>query len=101
MRRAWLNCSWIGTNIPSIDPLKDAKKATERIKECLTTHEWESKAYNGSEFSENIERLKVENEQVAEAKKSLPAAPPPGKNGDSDKDELKEEVAELVLEELK
>jgi len=103
MRRAWLNCSWVGINMPSIDPLKDAKKSTERIKEGLTTREWESKAYNGSEYTENIERLTVENEQLAEAKKSLPAIPAPGENGESEKDEdeLKEEVAELVLEELR
>ncbi|KKM00014.1 hypothetical protein LCGC14_1808710, partial [marine sediment metagenome] len=102
VRRAWLNCSWVGINKPSIDPLKEAKAATERINQCLTTRERESKAYNGSEFTENIERLKVENAEVAEAKKSLgPEIPPPGKNGDSDKDELKEEVAELVLEELR
>ncbi len=102
IRRAWLNCSWVGINMPSIDPLKEAKKATERIKECLTTREWESKKYNGSEFTENIERLKVENAAVAEAKKSLgPVIPATGKNGDKDEDELKEEVAELVLEELR
>ena len=102
MRRAWLNCTWIGINMPSIDPLKEAKKATERIAQCLTTREWESKKYNGSEFTENIERLKDENAAVADAKKSLgPEIPPPGRNGESDKDELKEEVAELVLEELR
>lgn len=102
VRRAWLNCSWVGINKPSIDPLKEAKAATERINQCLTTRERESKAYNGSEFTENIERLKVENAEVAEAKKSLgPEIPPPGKNGDKDEDELKEEVAELVLEEMK
>jgi len=98
MRRAWLNCSWVGINKPSIDPLKEAKAATERIGQGLTTRERESKAYNGSEFTENIERLKVENAEVAEAKKSLPTIPAAGGNGESD--ELKEEIAELVLEEL-
>ena len=101
MRRAWLNCSWVGINKPSIDPLKEAKAATERIAQGLTTRERESKAYNGSEFTENIERLKLENADLAEAKKSLPGIPAPGRNGESDKDELKEEIAESVLEELR
>ena len=78
IRRAWLNCSWVGINKPSIDPLKEAKAATERIGQCLTTRERESKAYNGSEFTENIERLKVENAEVAEAKKSLGPEIPSG-----------------------
>ncbi len=103
MRRAWLNCSWVGINKPSIDPLKEAKAVNERIAQGLTTRERESKAYNGSEYTENIERLKIENADLAEAKKDLPAISPPGRNGDGDKDEdeLKEEVAELVLEELR
>lgn len=102
IRRAYLNCEWVGINKPSIDPLKEAKAATERIGQGLTTREREAKAYNGSEFTENIERLRVENESLSEAKKSMaPAIPPPGKNGDGDGDELKEEVAELVLEEMK
>ncbi len=100
--RAWLNCSWTGISRPSIDPLKEVKAVKERTGLGHTTGEREARIYNGSEFSENIERLRVENPDLAEAKKSLgPDIPPPGKNGDGDKDELKEEVAELVLEELR
>ncbi len=101
-RRAWLNCSWTGISKPSIDPLKEVKAVQLRTGLGHTTGEREARIYNGSEFSENIERLKVENPELTEAKKSLaPAILPSGENGDGDKEEAKEEVAEMVIEELR
>lgn len=77
MRRAWLNCDWTGIPQPSIDPLKEANAATVRISDGLTTREREAKRYNGSEFRENVERLTVENTELAAANKSM-AKPVPG-----------------------
>lgn len=71
MRAAWLNCSWIGINKPSIDPAREAQAATRRLAAGLTTRERESRQYNGSEYGENIERLRVENRELSEANEPL------------------------------
>jgi lambda family phage portal protein len=72
-RKAWLNCEWTGINKPSIDPQKEATAADLRIAAGLTTREREAKLNNGSDFSENIERLAMENEELADA--NAPLAP--------------------------
>ena len=64
---AWLNADWIGISPPAMDPLKEANAAAKRIKEGLTTRTAEARAWNGSEFSENAERLKGENEALRDA----------------------------------
>lgn len=87
LRAAWLNGDWIGISKPSIDPLKEAKAATARIKNGLTTREREAKIYNGSEFSENAERLKVENEKLAEANASVGQQEEPDLDEHDDEDE--------------
>lgn len=66
-RRAWSRCNWIGINHPSIDPFKEARAARVRIQDGLTTRDREAAAYNGSDYSDNVEELIVENEQLAEA----------------------------------
>ena len=70
-RRAWARCNWIGINHPSIDPLKEARAATVRISEGLTTRDREAAAYNGSDFSDNVNELMTENRQLAEANEPL------------------------------
>ncbi len=66
-RAAWLNADWIGISLPAMDPLKEANAAAARIKQGLTTRTAEARIYNGSEFSENAERLKGENEALRDA----------------------------------
>lgn len=66
-RAAWLNADWIGISPPAMDPLKEANAAATRIKEGLTTRAAEARIHNGSEFSENVERLKGENEALRDA----------------------------------
>lgn len=66
-RQAWISSQWIGISKPSIDPVKEAKAATERISQGTTTRERESQEYNGTSFDENVERLKNENKELAEA----------------------------------
>jgi len=71
LHAAWLNCDWVGVPHPSIDPSKEATAVDTRIAAGLTTRERAAREYNGSEFSENVERLAVENEELAKANKSV------------------------------
>jgi len=75
IRAAWLNCDWVGIPHPSIDPKAEAEASDLRTAAGGTTHERAAREYNGSEFSENVERLKIENEELAEAKKSMAPKP--------------------------
>lgn len=90
LRAAWLNGYWVGINKPAMDPNREAEAAGKYIKLGLTTHEREAQNHNGSEFAQNVERLKIENKELAEANKPLgtkSAASGFGKNGDSDSEE--------------
>jgi len=71
IRRAWFNCAWSGIKQPSIDPLKEANAVRVRLEDGATTRERESLAYNGSDFGENVRRLKNENEELAQARAPL------------------------------
>lgn len=64
IRAAWLNASWVGQSMPSIDPLKDAKADTERLNQCATTGERVAQKYNGSDFEENARRRRAEVELI-------------------------------------
>ncbi len=64
-RLAWLYGSWNGISRPVVDPVKEAKAVGMRIKMGHSTGEREAKAYNGSDFSENVRRLRIENEDLA------------------------------------
>jgi len=75
IKRAWLNCGWNGDKQPSIDPLKEANADDVRIAQGSTTRERVAMEYNGSDAMDNIKRLAVENEALAEANKSMNPAP--------------------------
>lgn len=75
VRAAWLNVNWIGISMPSIDPTKDADADDKRIAQGSTTREQVAMKYNGSNFEENATKLKRENDQLAEANKSVKLAP--------------------------
>lgn len=66
-KRAWLYGSWNGISRPVVDPVKEVKAVADRQKLGHTTGEREAKAYNGSDFRENVKRLANENEFVANA----------------------------------
>ena len=70
-RRAWLYGSWNGISRPVVDPVKEVTAVEKRERLGHTTGEREAKAYNGSDFRENVKRLKTENELIAEANKVL------------------------------
>ncbi len=71
MRKAWLNGTWTGISRPVVDPVKEAKAVEIRTKLGHTTGEKEAKAHNGSDYQENVERLKTENQTLAEANEPL------------------------------
>lgn len=75
---AWLKTDWIGESAPDIDPLKTANAREKNIAMGLTTHEREAAAHNGSEFADNVKRLKIENEELSDANggQSATAQPP-------------------------
>ena len=78
LRAAWLNADWVGPNKPSIDPKSEADAADLRVAAGSSTHEREAKLYNRSEFAENVQRLKVEEKELAEAMKPKAPKPAPG-----------------------
>ncbi len=71
IKKAWLYGSWNGISRPVVDPVKEVKAVELREKLGHTTKEREAKAYNGSDYRENVKRLKTENELIADANKPL------------------------------
>jgi lambda family phage portal protein len=89
IRRAWLNCAWIGDRLPSLDPKKEAAADDLRIAQGSTTRERNALDYNGSDFMENVRRLKVENEALADANASMqPKTTPATVPADSEDDDI-------------
>lgn len=70
LRAAWQSAKWIGVPSPSIDPVKEERGAQIRNKEGYTTRAQEAQKH-GSSYDSNVERLKAENEQLAEANQPL------------------------------
>lgn len=54
LRAAWLNCTWIGTPMPNIDPGKEAKAAKDYLEMGATTQNRVSRNLNGSKAAANI-----------------------------------------------
>jgi len=91
IRRAWLNCSWIGVRLPSIDPKKEAEADDLRIAQGAKTRERNALDYNGSDFSENVGRLKIENAALAEANAPLNPAPVVAEQQQDEEDDQEDE----------
>ena len=70
-KRAWLYGTWNGISRPVVDPVKEVTAVEKRQRLGHTTGEREAKAYNGSDFRENTNRLTTENPLIAEANKPL------------------------------
>ena len=71
LTQAWLNHTLLGSSMPSIDPMKEANAVQLRLKMGHTTGEREAMRYNGTDFTENAARQKVENVELAEARAPL------------------------------
>ena len=70
-RKAWLRSTWNGISRPVVDPLKEVNAVGKRLELGHTTGEREAKAYNGSDFRQNVNRLNTENELLSDANKAL------------------------------
>jgi lambda family phage portal protein len=57
MRAAWMQCRWIGSAIPSIDPLKEAKSDAMRTEMGHLTLDDGSLSFNGSSGKANRAKL--------------------------------------------
>lgn len=67
IRRAYLQCEWIGPSQGQLDPTKEVQAAVTAIDNGLTTREAEAIKLNGSEFISNADKLAVENELLKKA----------------------------------
>lgn len=78
LRAAWLNCTWIASGPPDIDPAKSAKAAQNNIEMGRTNIEREARDFNGTSAAVNI----AKNNETYKDYKSLPwnevGNPPPG-----------------------
>lgn len=61
-RFAYLNAEWFGPSMSILDPVKDVNGSMLRVQAGLTTHEREAAEMTGTDFEENMEQLKIEQE---------------------------------------
>ncbi len=100
---AWISADWSGHIKPAVDPSKLVKSYKEQIEAGLMTRDRASRELNGSKYSKNVQKLRRENEQLAEANESIvkleqaPAAPPAPPVDDAD-DNLDPDGLRLVPE---
>lgn len=67
IRKAYLQCEWIGPSQGQLDPTKEVQAAISAIDNGLSTREAEAIKLNGSEYASNVDKLKVENRLLKEA----------------------------------
>lgn len=67
IRRAYLDCAWVGDSPGQIDPKKEAEASAILIKENLSTIEEETSKLTGGDWRRNLEQRKREQELVREA----------------------------------
>lgn len=68
---AWINATWTGPTRPDIDPLRSFKAHEGEVDEGFKTNSQVTAERGGGDWDENIERLKIENELKADARKDL------------------------------
>ena len=71
LRAAWQSSRWTGVPLPSLDPLKEERAAEVKIKNGGMSREEDSLTRHNTSFRSNVRRLKMENEQLAEANAPL------------------------------
>jgi lambda family phage portal protein len=57
LRAAWLNCNWIGSPMPNIDPVKESVASAKNVELGRTTLDRESRDLNGSSGKANRAKL--------------------------------------------
>lgn len=74
-RAAWLGCSWTGSPMGQLDPLKEAKAATEWMSNKATTLQRITAEYFGDDYEDNLRQIGRERTMLA-ALPPDPNAPP-------------------------
>jgi lambda family phage portal protein len=97
IRQAYLGSEWIGPSQGQLDPTKEVQAAVMAIDNGLSTREAEAVKLNGSQFSTNVDKLTVENEQLRAASggnqpTEAPAeqTPPPDEDGEKEDKEVED-----------
>jgi len=104
---SWFAADWTGHIKPAVDLSKLVKGYREMVEEGFITRDRASRELTGTKYSKNVQKLRRENDQLAEAKRSLAeleaatkpepaqAAPPPKSADDTledgDPDEQRED----------
>lgn len=84
---AWVASDWAGQIKPAVDLSKLVDGYTAMVEQGFTTRDRATRELTGQKFSKNVKRLRIENEQLAEALNPLaPPAPAPPEQADSGAD---------------
>ncbi len=67
IRAAWCGARWIGPVQGQLDPTREAKAAIMTVDRGFKTHEQVTREMGGGDWQENVEQLKIENEQLRDA----------------------------------
>ena len=92
IRQAYLGSEWIGPSQGQLDPTKEVQAAVMAIDNGLSTREAEAVKLNGSQYSTNVDKLAVENEQLRTANGGNEPAQPPQEPSPDEGDEEEKEV---------
>ena len=98
---AWRASDWTGAIKPSTDIVKQTRGVRDQLSEALITHERATKELTGTNFRQNVRRLKKENELLAEAMAPLQqAAAPAGANSgnNSNNNALRDLIADALTD---
>jgi capsid protein len=97
---AWVSCDWAGNIKPAVDPSKLVKAYDQMVASGYITRDRATRELTGMKYSHVVRRLRIENEQLAEANESLvkleasakPAPqPPPADDQDEDPEDVNRE----------
>lgn len=81
---AWTSSDWTGHIKPAVDLSKLVRGYAELLEQGLMTRDRASRELTGTKYSQNVQKLRRENEQLAEANKPLAALEPaPGRKPDA------------------
>ncbi len=73
LTEAWLNHKLLGASMPVLNPVQEVQALELRTKLGHTTGEVEAMKFNGSDFTDNVARQKVENGDLAVARAPIDA----------------------------
>jgi len=71
IRDAWCNANWRGHTLPDIDPKKSMDAHKMEIEEGIKHRQRVASERDGGNVSDNIDRLKKENDSLAEARRLI------------------------------